>query len=172
MDLLDNVNLAASVWDYALLGLLILASFLYGLTLGKNRILAINLSAFIAFLFVNFIPWTSFEFLVKQEPSSSFKIFMFLALTLGIFFLIPKSSLTSALRLRKRGEAAWWQLLLFGAGQVGLLAAMVGSFLDKKAAAAMNPLVQKYIFSELGLFLFLTLNIVFMLFLKKKKDED
>ena len=171
-NLLDSVNLTPSAWDYILGVLLVVASFFYALSLGKNRLMVINLGAFISYVLTKAIPWNSISFLAKNKPSLSFEIFIFLAVILAIFFLLPKSSLTSAVRIRKRGNAVWWQLMLFGVGQVGMLAAMIGSFLYKKSISAINPLMKSYFFNELWLFIWLIFNVLLMLFLKKRKEEE
>ncbi len=171
-NLLDNVNLTPSAWDYILIALLVVASFLYAFSLGKNRLMVINLGAFIGYVLTRAIPWDSISFLAKNKPSPSFEVFIFLAIILAIFFLLPKSSLTSAVRIRKRGNAVWWQLLLFGVGQVGMLAAMVGSFLDTKSISALNPLAQDYFFNDLWLFIWLAFNLLLILFLKKRKEDE
>lgn len=169
-NLLGSVSLTPTVWDFVFLAILILAGFFYGLTLGKNRIMIINLGAFFGFILVNAIPWNTFSWLSENKPSSSVIIFLFFVLIVAFFFLLPKSSLTSAMRIKKRGIASWWQLWLLGLAQVGMLAAMLGSFLDQKILASLDPLVQEYIFSELGLFLWVFLNILFILVFKKKKE--
>ncbi|PJE59928.1 MAG: hypothetical protein COU85_00980 [Candidatus Portnoybacteria bacterium CG10_big_fil_rev_8_21_14_0_10_44_7] len=169
--LLDSVNLTPSAWDFVLLGLLILASFLYGLTLGKNRLVVVNLSALFAFLLTETIPWGGFSWLAQKKPGDSLVIFIFFALVVAFFFLLPKSSLTSALRLRKRGSASWWQLWLLGIAQIGMIAAMVGAFLNPKTVVSLNIFMRDYLFSDLGLFIWILVNLALIVFLKKKKED-
>lgn len=171
-EILGGVNLTPSAWDYIFIGLLILAAFLYALTLGKNRMMAVNLGVFFSYILTKAIPWNSFDFLAKNKPSVSVEIFIFLVVVVAVFFLLPKSSLTSAIRLKKRGRASWWQLWLLGVAQIGMVAAMIGSFLPAKSLIGLNPLVVDYIFSEVGLFGWATVNLLLMLFLKKRKSDD
>src|SRR3990167_5510778 len=101
-----------------------------------------------------------------------FFIFVFLGIILLFYFLMPRSILGSALRIRKRGDASWPQLSILGLFQIGLFAAILLSFLPAKAITDFSPLVKKIFIGPEAQFVWVTLPILAMVLMRKKRTEE
>jgi len=167
---------AASGWDIFIILIFLIVTLIYGFFLGRNRIIALLISTYFSLAILMAMPWqalSSFKWLGVGKPSSSLQIFLFLALIILFFFLIPRSVLSSAMRLRKRGDASWLQLFLLAVVQIGLLATVIFSLLPKESVYNLAPLLKKIFIGPESEFVWITLPIlVILLMRRKKKVED
>lgn len=177
-ELLTNFHIGpASGWDLFIILVFLIAVFVYGFFLGRNRMILLLLSSYFSLIISQVIPWsrlTSLGWLgLGQEPSASFKILVFLGMILLFYFFIPRSVLSSALRIRKRGEASWLQLFILSIVQLALIAVVILSFLSAEVIANFSPLVKKIFIGPEAQFIWLTLPILtIVLMRRKKKAED
>jgi len=177
-DLLTNFHLgAASGWDLSIIFVFLIAVLVYGFFLGRNRMIILLLSSYFSLAISQVIPWSRMSALgwlgIGQEPSASLRILVFVGLILLFYFFIPSSVISSALKTKKRGEAAWWQLFLLSIVQLGLLAVIILSFLPSQAIADFTPLVKKIFIGPEAQFIWLTLPIFFIVLMRRKrKIED
>lgn len=167
---------AASGWDLFIILIFLIAVLLYGLFLGRNRIVILFLSSYFSWSIIKSVPWESLGVIkwlsINQKPSSSFLVLAFIGLILVLYFLIPRSVLSSVLRIRKRGDAYWWQLLLLAVVQVGFLVMAVFSFLPYKAIGDLAPLIKKVFIGEESQFVWVLLPILILILTKRKKLPD
>jgi len=167
---------AVSGWDIFIALVLLIAIFIYGFFLGRNRMIVILLSSYFSFLIVQNIPWWKLSSIgwlgFEQSPSSSLKIILFLGIILLFYFLMPRSVLTSVLRVRKRGAASWWQLLLLSIVQIGFLAMVILSFLPLEAISNLAPTIKKLFIGPEAQFVWITLPILTILLMRKRKNLD
>jgi len=177
-ELLTNFHLgAASGWDLFIILIFLIAVLVYGFFLGRNRMIILLLSSYFSLIISQVIPWSRISALgwlgIGQQPSASLKILVFVGLILLFYFLIPRSVLSSALRIKKRGEAVWWQLFILSIIQLGFLAAIVFSFLPGQAVADFTPLVKKMFIGPEAQFIWFTSPILFVVLMRRKrKIED
>jgi len=162
---LSNFNSVAS-WDW-IMGLVFLGvALVYGLSMGKNRLVTVMLGVYLSYFLTRSIPWKELTFLgTKNGPESTIQIFIFLALVLGFYFAIPHSAFKGALRLGGRGRGAWWQILVLSILQIGLILALSISFLPAKTVAETSPLAQYIFTGGMAQFLWLLLPILAIMFL-------
>ncbi|MFH1385428.1 MAG: hypothetical protein ABIG65_00040, partial [Patescibacteria group bacterium] len=136
---LSNFSFSGS-WDWLMILVFLAVALVYGLSMGRNRLVIVMLGFYFSFLITRAIPWKQLTFLgLKEVPSSTAQIFIFLALVIGFYFLIPHSSLRHAMRLGGKGRGAWWQILVLSILQIGLILAMVVVFLPVKVTAELSP---------------------------------
>jgi len=162
-------------WDLILIVVFIGAAFLYGLILGRNKLIALLLSTYFSLVIIGAVPWKTFVALfgLKDLPSPTFRIYLFLALILFFFFIIPHSVLGSSLRIAKHGQSSWFQILIFAICQIGLLTSIILSFLPSKVIADLSPLIKQFFVGQTPQFFWLTIPIFAMVLLRKKhKEED
>jgi len=166
----------ASGWDIFIALILLVAILVYGLFLGRNRMIIILLSSYFSFLIIQNIPWWKLSSIgwlgVDQNPSSSLRIILFLGIILLFYFLMPRSVLTSALRVKKRGLASWWQLFLLSIVQIGFLAMIILAFLPLEAVSNLAPNIRKLFIGPEAQFVWITLPILTMLLMRKHKSLD
>jgi hypothetical protein len=162
---LDNFNFIAS-WDWIMAAVFLGVALVYGLSMGRNRLVVVMLGIYFSYFFTRTIPWQELKFLgIKAVPESTVLIFIFLALALSFYFVIPHSAFKSALRLGGRGKGAWWQALILSILQIGLALALAISFLEPKIVLALSPLAQ-FIFVGAGAqFFWLVLPFLGIMFL-------
>lgn len=165
LDFLHNLNLSES-GDWVIFLIFLVTAFIYGLFMGRNKLVMVMMGSYFSFVLVKFIPWKEFNF----EPQSNLQIFILLALILGFYFLLPYSAFRSALRGSKK-KADWWQSMILSILQIGLILSMVISFLDKKVVSGLSPLAQMVFSGQIAQFLWLLAPIVAMLFLRPRSYE-
>lgn len=154
--------------NWLLVLIFIVVASIYGFFLGRQRLTIIIVAGYFSLVINKAIPWAGLGFLgVKGSPGTNVEIFLFLALVIGIFFLMHGPSLSSAFSLRGRGS--WWQVIILGFFQLGFMASVVISFLPQKTINDLDPFVQQMFNSDLAKFLWLLLPVVAILILKKKR---
>ena len=77
------------------------------------------------------------------------------------------------MRIKKRGQAAWWQLFVLSIAQVGLLAMVILSFMPAQPLANLGCLIKKVFIGPEAKFLWILLPILAMVLMRRKrKSED
>jgi hypothetical protein len=168
---IGNINsLFAGDWLLALIFLV--AAFVYGLSMGRNRLVIVMLGVYFSYILTRAIPWKELSFIgVKETPGSTVQIFVFLALVVGFYFLLPHSAFRAVVKLQGRRRTSWWQVLILGILQIGLILELVVTFLPAKNVAALSPLAQTIFIGPLVQFLWLLLPILVLMFLRTRQYE-
>jgi len=166
---------AASGWDLLMILIFIVAILLYGSFLGRNRIVIFILSTYLSWAIIQVLPWQRLADLgglgMTGSPSASLKIFVFLGIILLISFFMPRSILSSALRIRAREDATWIQVFILSILQLGLLATIILSLLPAEAIADIAPLIKRAFIGSEPEFVWLTLPILAMIFMRRRRPE-
>jgi len=159
-------------WDWLIILIFLVIAFIYGLSMGRNRLVIVIFGTYLSFILVNYFPWSSLSFASpKTEPSSTVQIFAFLAIILAFYFLIPHSALGSSLKLRGRGKASWWQALFLSFLQMGLIVAIVVGFLPQTIVNGLSQLAKIIFVGSLSKFLWLLLPVVAIMLIRRRKYE-
>ncbi len=167
-NLFNNINWTAPSWDLFIVIFFIVAAFLYCLSLGRNRILVILISVYIALALVNAFPFSE-KVIGQFRLGDTFvlKITLFAGIILILFFLLSRSALSSAMTTRRGGS--WFQVLIFSFLHVGLLISLVLSFVPKEFVENLAPFTRKIFTTDTARFLWLLLPIVAMCLLKGRR---
>ncbi len=170
MNLLFLNNFWANSSGWIMLLIFLGVALIYGLSMGRNRLVVMILGTYFSYILARAIPWKELTFLgIKEAPDSAVQIFIFLALILGFYFLIPHSSFHSALRIQRR-HSCWWHSLIFSVLQIGLILQIVIGFLPGKVAAGLSPLAQLMFSGQTAQFLWLFLPILALMFLRSRQQ--
>ena len=124
-DLSTKVDLNNPSWDMFLVGFFVVGALLYGMSLGKDRIIAIMVSIYMALAVVAALP--EFVLNIKVNENYTFQITAFIAVFVVLFFLLSRQAVLTALSPSSDGR--WWQVLLFSVLHVGLLVSVTLSFM-------------------------------------------
>ena len=175
--LLSNFRIgAASSWDLFIILIFVLAVFIYGFLLGRNRMIILLLASYFSLAIMEFLTWQRLLALkwlgMGKTPSPSLKIFIFAGMILLFYFLMPRSIISSALRIRKRGEASWPQLFILSLLQLGLLAMVILSLLFVEIKTGFPPLAKKIFVGPDAQFVWVILPILAMVLMRRKKLEE
>lgn len=174
MDLLANISFQDPTWDLFIIIFFIVAAFIYGLSLGRDRVLVILVSIYMALGVVTYAPFLN-------EPSSTIdigidrffvlKITAFIGAFLLLFFILSRSALMKTIASNDE-VGSWWQVIIFSILHVGLLVSVVMSFLPSSAHVYLAPLTQKIFISEIPRFLWVLGPIVAMALIPKPPADD
>ncbi len=168
---LSNFSFSGT-WDWLIILVFLGVALVFGLSMGRNRLVIVMLGVYFSFLLTRAIPWKQLAFLeLKETPDSTVQIFIFLALVIGFYFLIPHSSLRHAMRLGGKGISVWWQILILSILQIGLILAMVIVFLPVKVTTELSPFAQIIFVGPLAQFLWILLPILAIMFLRGRRQQ-
>lgn len=169
-EFLAHINWAQPTWDLFIVLFFVVAAFLYGVSLGRDRIIVILVSLYMALAVVNTAPYLDVLEKSSQEILSKifvFKITGFLGVFIVLFFLLSHSALLRTIAASdERGP--WWQVMLFSFLHVGLLISVTLSFLPPEAVGKLAPLTQRIFTEELSRFLWVAAPIVAMILVRRK----
>lgn len=161
-----TINWASPTWDLFIILFFLIAGFLYGLSLGRDRIIVILVSIYMALAVVNTAPYIGN---VATEIGFSqlfvLRISAFLAVFIILFFLLARSALLQTI-VTSDSHGSWWQVLLFSFLHVGLLIAITLSFLPPEASKNLAPLTRRMFVTDTARFVWILLPIVAMILVK------
>jgi len=161
-----TINWASPTWDLFIILFFLIAGFLYGLSLGRDRIIVILVSIYMALAVVNTAPYIG---TVASEIGLSqlfvLRISAFLGVFIVLFFLLARSALLQTF-VTSDSHGSWWQVLLFSFLHVGLLIAITLSFLPKEASLNLAPVTRRLFVTDTARFVWILLPIVAMILIK------
>lgn len=173
MSFLQNINWATPTWDLFILIFFIVGAFLYGFSLGRDRVIVILVSIYMALAVINTAPYldalSGKDISINFGPNFAFKVTLFLGVFVILFFLLSRSALSQTFISDRAGS--WWQVILFSFLHTGLLISVILSFLPSQAAETLLPITRKIFISDLAKFLWITVPIVAMILFKGKGNE-
>lgn len=167
---LQNVDWSNPSWDLFIAIFFVVASLLYGLSLGRDRIIVILVSIYMSLAIVEHAPFISdpsFQAGVNDVVSKLFvfRISAFLVLFIFLFFVLSRSALTKTIA-SSDSVGPWWQVLVFSILHVGLIVSITLSFLPAEASNHLAPLTRQLFATSNAKFVWIILPIVAMLLLK------
>ncbi len=133
-NLLGAVDWSRPSWDIFIILFFLVGGLLYGLSLGRDRLVVIMMSIYISLAVVDYAPF------INQTLSTSFKLsgqvvnvklVAFVGLLLFVFFILSRSALAKTLQLSN--DSPFWQTLIFSILHIGLILSVVLSLLPPAA---------------------------------------
>lgn len=164
-----SINWTAPSWDMFIVLFFLIAAFLYGFSLGRDRVIIILVSLYMALAVVNSAPFIKNLNTEINVATSlfAFKISTFLGVFLALFFFLSRSAVLHSLSAGN-APGKWWQVLLFSVLHAGLLVSVVLSFLPQETLNYLSPLTRQIFTSEFGRFIWISMPILAMIGLKSK----
>lgn len=164
--LVANINWAQPTWDLFIILFFIVAGFLYGLSLGRDRVIVILVSVYMALAVVNSAPFIgNFQADIGLNQFFVFRMSAFVVVFIALFFLMSRSALLSTIA-SSNSQGPWWQVLLFSFLHVGLLISITLSFLPPTASSHLAPMTQTIFMKDMGRFIWIVAPIVAMILIK------
>lgn len=173
MDLIANLNWQNPSWDLFIILFFIVASLLYGVSLGRSRIIVILVSMYMTLAVINAAPF------LKDAPETEigienifvFKIASFFVVCLGLFFFLSRSALIHTIA-SSEAPGSWWQVILFSFLHVGLLISIILSFLPLEALSQLTAVTREIFATETARFLWIAAPLLAMILVRKEKKEE
>jgi len=171
MDFLTNINWAQPNWDLFIILFFVVAAFLYGLSLGRDRVIVILVSIYMGLAIVNTAPYLNdFSAEVSFNNASIFKVTIFLGIFIALFFLLSRSALLHTIAASD-SPGRWWQSILFSFFHVGLMISIVMAYLPKEIVNNVSEGMRNLFISDPAKFFWLVAPIVVMVLIKKGKKS-
>lgn len=166
-----NFNWAEPTWDLFIILFFVIAALLYGMSLGRDRIIVILISIYMALAVVNTAPYIN-DITAEVGVNEFFvvKITAFVSIFVVLFFLLSRSALLATVA-SSDSQGRWWQVIVFSFLHVGLLISITLSFLPGSATENLAPLTQTLFVSELARFLWIIAPILLMIIIKGGAKE-
>lgn len=166
---ISSFNWANPTWDMFVILFFLIAAFLYGLSLGRDRIIIILISIYMSLAIVHTAPYvsdlnSSFQLTVNN---SVFQAGAFLGVFVILFFLLSRGALAKTLGSDERGR--WYEVLVYSFLHVGLLLSITFSYLPENVITHLNPKTLEFFTAEPAR-LFWLLAPIFVMVLVRKKE--
>lgn len=162
---LKNLNLSQPTWDVFVLLFFVCATLLYGVTLGRDRIILTLISIYIALAVVNTAPYLST--LRPGGTDFALRMGLFVGAFIVLFFALARSAFLRNIGSPVSGK--WWQVIMWSFLHVGLLTSVMLSFLPDVALKYFAPLTQTVFTGSMGRFFWLVMPIVVMVFVSEDR---
>jgi len=161
----SGINWAAPTWDLFIVLFFIVTVFLYGMSLGRDRIVVILVSIYMALAVVSNAPFIG-RLRIGDAVGQYFalRLATFIGIFVLLFFLLSRSALLKNIGNLASGK--WWQVLLFSVFHVGLLVSITLSLLPPDAIGHLAPITRQFFASDSGRFFWIVAPIIGIALLK------
>lgn len=159
-------------WDIFVILFFLIAVFLYGISLGRNRVIIILVSIYMALALINAFPYTD-QLIEQFQDSGTFavRVTSFVAIVLILFFLLSHSALRAALSYPTKDDSSWFQIMLFSILKVGLVVSVIISYSPDSFREGLSPITLKLFGTGTALFWWILFPILAMSMIRKKRDR-
>jgi hypothetical protein len=167
---MTSIDWSNPSWDLFIILFFVVAALLYGMSLGRDRIVTILVSIYMSLAVMNYAPFirNPIETNFGIENLFVIKISSFIGIFVILFFIISRSALLNTIVGSNEQKGAWWQVMIFSILHVGLLIAIVLSFLPKESINSLAPFTKQVFTGDTALFWWIMGPILAMVFTKKK----
>lgn len=155
-------------WDLFLAAFFVVGALLYGMSLGKDRIIAILVSIYMALAVVNALP--DFVLNIKINENFSLQITAFISVFVVLFFLLSRSAILNSMDTSSQGK--WWQVIIFSLLHVGLLISVSLSFMPAMFLTKFSAVTQFIFTNEWTKFAWIIAPIIAMIFFGRRDEND
>jgi hypothetical protein len=173
MGILAQIDFSRPNWDTFILLLFAVGALLYGLSMGRDRVIVILVSVYMALAVVANAPVLRDLNLLQLSVNDNFvlKIGFFLGAFVALFFLLSRSALLRTIG-GSGAPGSWWQTIIFSILQVGLLISITLSFLPQEVTGTLTPFTQQVFLSYWGKSAWLILPVVFMAIAPQQRNNN
>lgn len=145
--------------DVTLLIVVVLASFIFGVFIGRSRLISVLISAYISVAVISVVP-------VAYLSDYNYQVIAFLAL---LIILVLSGRKMFEVSISGVGSGFMWRVFLLSFLEVILVASIVISFLPAKIALGyVSPSSYVYLASQEAKLIWMVAPLVFLLFIQKR----
>jgi len=165
----SNINWAQPSWDLFIILFFIVIVFFYGMMLGRDRIVIILVSIYMALAVVSNAPFIGQLRLDTDGNFTIFRVAAFIGIFVLLFFLLSRSAVMQS--FSAIGTGSWWQVLMFSVFHIGLLVSITLTLLPPDATMSLAPITRQVFASDAGRFLWIVAPILGVVLLKGERAE-
>ncbi len=171
-DFMNSINWAQPSWDLFIVLIFVIAALIYGVSLGRDRIIVILVSIYMALAVISFAPVINeFTTTININDSFAIQITAFLGIFIALFFFLSQSALMRTIG-SNAAQGPWWQIMIFSILQAGLLVSVTLSFLPEESINTFNPMTVQVFASDTARSAWIIVPILAMAFLPGLRYED
>jgi len=181
-NIVQHIDWTRPTWDLFIILFFIVAAFLYGLSLGRDRIIVILVSIYMSLAIVEHAPFLNSQWLHDWinnlvNQFFVFQISAFVILFIAFFLIITRSALIKTIAASDTA-GPWWQVLLYSVLHVGLIVSIILSYLPSETVEeVLAPLTRQIFTTDVALSVWMIGPIVAMFIFKgtgarKKKNRQ
>lgn len=163
------INFQNPTWDTFLFVFFLIAALLYGVSLGRDRIIVILMSIYMALAVVQTLP--DFVFNITINENFAFQMTAFISVFIVLFFLLSRSALMNVFGDRAR-RGGLIEVVVFSFLHVGLLISIAMSFLPAEFLSKFSALTITIFTNEWAKFIWIIAPIAAMIFLGRQDEDD
>jgi len=168
-EFLTYIDWSIPTWDLIILIIFVVTVLFYSFALGRDRILGILISTYIALAVSHAIPFMDdIQKAIEQTGFFAFQVSAFVIVFIITFLLLFRSVLIQGVRVVR---GSFFQVTLFSFLLVGLLISIILSFLPSGAVNRLSFFTQAIFLSDLGKFLWIVLPVVALAFLGRGRGD-
>lgn len=158
--------LSHPTWDLMIILFFLAAGFFYGITAGKTKLVAVLFSLYVSgLIFTNF---SYLDFLTKGR--TLIETFLVRGVAFAVLILLLTILFGRILsRDATSGTRVWWQIFVLSFLETGLLMSFTFQLLPAKELFTFSPIVQNIFASSRAFFWWLTLPLVALFFVSRKR---
>lgn len=168
-NLIQGFNWQVPSWDLFIILFFVFSALIYGMSLGRQRIIVILISIYMSLAVVDYAPIV--ENFLKDRGMGDFILFevtSFLGAFLILFFLLSRSALLKVFGGGNH-DGVWWQVMLFSFLQIGLLISVVLTFLPASITSNLSPTIQQIFIDDNSKFLWIISPILAMILIRSPR---
>ncbi len=164
----STFNPASPTWDLFIILFFVIATFLYGLTLGRARVVVQIVSSYMTMALLAAAP-----FLDKFEARTPlnhtvFYLVAFLTIFVLLFILLSKSAFHRHL---SEGRGTWWDVLVLSIVQVGFLTSIVLSSMSGWGLGHLSGITRVVFADQPAPFIWTVLPIAALIVIRGKRSR-
>lgn len=168
LNFFSNFNPSNPTWDLFLILFFVIATFLYGLTLGRARVVVQIVSSYITVALLASAPFL--EKLEARTPLNHtiFYLAAFLTVFILLFLLLSKSAFHQHL---SEGQGSWTDILLLSVVQIGFLTSIILSSMSGFAIGHMSGVTRIVFSNQPAPFIWTVLPVAALIIIRGKKER-
>lgn len=168
----QTINWANPSWDLFIILFFILAALIYGISLGRDRIIIIMVSIYMALAVVSFAPFiTEFTATINIDENFAFRITTFFGVFIVLFFFLSQNALLRTLG-QNAAQGAWYQVIIFSILQAGLLISVTLSFLPEESIGTFADITKDLFVNDTAKSIWIVAPILAMAFMPGLRWND
>lgn len=178
----QHIDWTRPTWDLFIILFFVVAAFLYGLSLGRDRIIVILVSIYMSLAIVEHAPFLNSQWLHDwiNNLVNQFFVFQISAFVLLFVFLMLIITRSALMKTIAASDTAgpWWQVLLYSILHVGLIVSIILSYLPKETVEdILAPLTRQIFTTDVALSVWMIGPLVAMFLFKgtgskKRKNRE
>jgi len=168
----ESIDWTRPSWDIFILMFFVVGGLLYGLSLGRERLVGMMVSVYMALAIVNYAPFVNQVFETQFNLGGqvfNVKMVAFFGLLLLLLFLLSRSAIMRS--FRSGGDSPLWQSVIFSVLHVGLILSVVLSFLPEDGISQLSPFIRNTFTGANQQFSWIIAPVIAMLIFGKRKKK-